>query len=161
MREEVPVPTDPDEDAKAEVQSLKARLAQLEPIDGLRLARGSAEAVENIRSKVAKRRVGCCAEDVLPSTEQDLCCWLDDKQVELRDALDMADRESAAIITGLISRGLAKLASFSVPPICSVEHGLMRRVVARHGLRGVGVGEASTQALCPGCDQEEVLEAVS
>ena len=25
-----------------------------------------------------KRRVGGCAEDVLPSTEQDLACWLDD-----------------------------------------------------------------------------------
>ena len=45
-------------------------------------------AAENIRSKVAKRRVVCCAEDVLSSTEQDLCCWLDDEQEELRDALD-------------------------------------------------------------------------
>ena len=115
MREEVPVPADPDEDASIEVQRLKARLAQLEPIHG-RPPRGSVEAAENIRSKVTKRRVGCCAEDVLPSTEQDLGCWLDDKQAELRDALDMGDTESATTITGLISRGLAKLASFSVPP---------------------------------------------
>ena len=71
MREEVPVPAEPDEDAKVEVQRLKARLAQLESIQG-RPARGSVEAAENIRSKVAKRRVGCCAED--------LSCWLDEKQ---------------------------------------------------------------------------------
>ena len=115
MREEVPVPADPDEDANIEVQRLKARLAQLESIHG-RPSRGSVEAAENIRSKVAKRRVGCCAEDVLPSTEQDLGYWLDDKQAELRDALDMGDTGSATTITGLISRGLAKLASFSVPP---------------------------------------------
>ena len=115
MREEVPVPADPDEDANVEVQRLKARSIQLESIHG-RPPRGSVEAAKNIRSKVAKRRVGCCAEDVLPPTEQDLGCWLDDKQAELRDALDMGDTESAATITGLISRGLAKLASFSVPP---------------------------------------------
>ena len=51
----------------------------------------------------------------MPSTEQDLACWLDDRQTELRDALDMADMESASAITSLITRGLAKMASF-VPP---------------------------------------------
>ena len=55
MREEVPVPADPDEDANVEVQRLKARLVQLESIHG-RPPRGSVEAAENIRSKVAKRR---------------------------------------------------------------------------------------------------------
>ena len=85
--EEVQVPVNPDEDAKAEVQRLKARLVQLESIQG-RPARRSVEAAENIRSKVAKLRVGCCAEDVLPSTEQDLSCWLDEQQGELRDALE-------------------------------------------------------------------------
>ena len=51
----------------------------------------------------------------------------------------MGDTESATTITGLISRGLAKLASYSEPP-SAVEHG---RVVSRNGLRGVRVGEAS------------------
>ena len=129
MMEEVPVPADPDEDANIEVERLKATLVQLESIHG-RPPRGWVEAADNIRSKVGKRPVGCCAEDVLPSTEQDLGCWLDDKQAE--------DTESATTITGLISRGLAKLASFSVPP--SV----------------VWFLDMDTQALCRDCGQEEV-----
>ena len=83
------------EEPKTEVQQLRARVAQLEEIWG-RHVRGSEEAAEHIRTKAAKRRVGGCAEDVLPSTEQDLACWLDDRQTELRDALDMADMESAS-----------------------------------------------------------------
>ena len=103
------------EEPKTEVQQLRARVAQLEEIRG-RHVRGSEEAAEHIRTKAAKRRVGGCAEDVLPSTEQDLACWLDERQTELRDALDMADLESASAITSLITRGLAKMASFVPPP---------------------------------------------
>ena len=58
-------------------------------IDGLPLARGSAEAA--VRRWQDAEWCGC-AEDVLPSTEQDFRCWLDDKQ-EFPDALDMV-RES-------------------------------------------------------------------
>ena len=103
------------EEPKTEVQQLRARVAQLEEIRG-RHVRGSEEVAEHIRTKAAKRRVGGCAEDVLPSTEQDLACWLDERQTELRDALDMADLESASVITSLITRGLAKMASFVPPP---------------------------------------------
>ena len=105
------------EEPKTEVQQLRARVAQLEEIRG-RHVRGSKEAAEHIHTKAAKRRVGGCAEDVLPSTEQDLVCWLDDRQTELRDVLDMA--ESASAITSLITRGLAKMASFVPPPSAMV-----------------------------------------
>ena len=98
------------EEPKTEVQQLRARVAQLEEIRG-RHVRGSEEVAEHIRTKAGKRRVGGCAEDVLPSTEQDLACWLDDRQTQLPDALDMADA-----ITSLITRGLAKMASFVPPP---------------------------------------------
>ena len=84
----------------------RARVAQLEEIRGCHV-RGSEEVAEHIRS---------CVEDVLPSSEQDLACCLDDRQTELRDALDMADMESASAITSLITRGLAKMASFVPPP---------------------------------------------
>ena len=68
------------EEPKFEVQQLRARVAQLEEIRG-RHVRGSEEAAEHIRTKVAKRRVGGCAEDVLPSTEQDLVCgWTTSRQ---------------------------------------------------------------------------------
>ena len=100
------------EEPKTEVQQLRAQLAEI----WSRHVRGSEEAAENIRTKAAKRRAGGCAEDVLPSTEQDLACWPDVRQTELRDALDMADMESASAITSLISRGLAKMASFVPPP---------------------------------------------
>ena len=54
----------------------------------------------------------------------------------------MGDTESAATIPGLISR-TSQVDKFHSAPICSVEHGPMRRVVARYWLRGVQVGEAS------------------
>ena len=99
------------EEPKTEAKQFRARVAQLEEIRS-RHVRGSEEAAENIRTKAAKRRVGGCTEDALPSTKQDLACWLDDRQIELRDALGMADMESASVITSLITRGLAKMASF-------------------------------------------------
>ena len=68
------------EEPKFEVQQLRARVAQLEEIRG-RHVRGSEETAEHIRTKVAKKRVGGCAEDVLPSTEQDLVCgWTTGRQ---------------------------------------------------------------------------------
>ena len=118
MRKEVPLPTDHSEDPGAEVLRLRARLAQLEATS-CRPVRGSVEAAEGIRTKAAKRRAGCCVADVLPSTEQELCSWLDDKQLELRDAMDMSDVESASAITRLITRGLAKMARITPPlPHC-------------------------------------------
>ena len=41
---------------------------------------------------------------------------VDDKQLEFRDAMDMSDEESVSAITGLITRGLARMASFIPPP---------------------------------------------
>ena len=103
--------------------------------------------------------------DVLPSTGQEFLSWLDDKQLELRDAMDMSDVESASAITGLITRGLAKMASFIPPPIHTVEHGGMKRVIARYGLRGTRVGEAShpgpsSSSLSRGFESDLGLEVV-
>ena len=132
MRAEHSVSSESSEDPRSEVQQLQARLAQLEEVRS-RHVQGSEEAAVNIRTKAARRRVGGCAEDVLPSTDKDLACWLDDKQIELRDALDMADLESASAITGLITRVFAKMVSF-VPPLSTLEHGAVRSVViSRHG----------------------------
>ena len=112
MREEVPVPADPDENANVEVPT----------IEGQRFNWSRSTAIHHEgrwkQPKTSVRRwrnvEWGAVQKMLPSTEQDLNCWLDDKQAELRDALDMGDTESAATITGLISRGLVKLANFSV-----------------------------------------------
>ena len=74
------------------MQQLRARVAQLEEIRS-RHARGSEEAAENIRTPVVVQKMFC-------RPEQDLACWMDDRQTEFQDALDMADMESASAITG-------------------------------------------------------------
>ena len=98
----------------SEVVALRARVAELEAC-ARRPPRNSEDAAQNIRAKAAKRRLGTCSEDVVPSTDQQLSEWLDGMNCELRDALDVGDMESAITLSGLISRGAAKKASL-VPP---------------------------------------------
>ena len=97
-----------------EVVALRARVAELEAC-ARRPPRNSEDAAQNIRAEAAKRRLGTCSEDVVPSTDQQLSEWLDGMNCDLRDALDVGDMESATTLSGLISRGAAKKASL-VPP---------------------------------------------
>ena len=135
MREEVPVPADPDEDANVEVQRLKARLVQLESIHG-RPPRGSVEAAENIRSKVAKRR--CVTINGARSQ------LLVGRQTSGTPRCIGHGRHGVRRHNHWIDlKGTRQVGKFLSAPICSVEHGPMRRVVSRYGLRRVRVGEAS------------------
>ena len=60
----------------SEVVALRARVAELEARTS-RPPRNSEEAAENIRAKAAKRHLGTCSEDVVPSRDQQLSEWLD------------------------------------------------------------------------------------
>ena len=91
----------------SEVVALRARVAELEAC-ARRPPRNSEDAAQNIRAKAAKRRLGTCSEDVVPSTDQQLSEWLDGMNCEFGDALDVGDMESAITLSGLISRGAAK-----------------------------------------------------
>ena len=96
-----PLPTDHSEDPR--VDRLRARLGQLEAFP-CRPVRGSVKAAEGIRSKAAKRRAVLRGRYVAVNGAGALCFWLDEKQSELRDAMDMSDMESPSAITGLITR---------------------------------------------------------
>ena len=94
----------------SEVVMLRARVAELEA-RGSRPPRNSEDAAQNIFAKAAKRRLRTCSEHV----EQQLSEWLDGMNCELRDALDVGDMESTITLSGLISRGAAKMESLVFP----------------------------------------------
>ena len=113
------------EEPKTEVQQLRARVAQLEEFRG-RHVRVSEEAAEHIRTMAAQNR----------------------------DALDMADMESASAITSLITRGLAKMASFvpqpSAPTWCREESDRVG-IQGHQGGRGVPPRASQSRKFVGGC----------
>ena len=79
-----------------EVIRLRAKVAQLEAKFP---TRGSEEAHQNLCARAAKRPAGVpCAEDVMPTSEQDIHEWMELKNQELRGALDMGDMESVTCL---------------------------------------------------------------
>ena len=51
---------------------------------------------------------------------QDIHEWMDSKNQEMRDALDVGDMESVSFLTDMISRGAKKVASIQCLPKSSV-----------------------------------------
>ena len=113
-----PVPAEvPMQESNTEVLFLRAKVAQ-ERIP--HPVRGSVDAAESLRSRLTKRKTGNCPEDNLPTNQKDLHSWLEAKQLELRDAVDVHDMESVSLLTGLISIGAAAMNSCLKPS--SVAH---------------------------------------
>ena len=110
----------PMQESSTEVLFLRAKVAQLEAERIPHPVRGSVDAAESLRSRLTKRNTGNCPEDNLPTNQQDLYSWLESKQLELRDALDVHDMESVNLLTGLISRGASAMNSLLQPS--SVAH---------------------------------------
>ena len=116
-----PVPAEvPMQESSTEVLFLRAKVAQLEAERIPHPVRGSIDAAESLRLRLTKRKTGNCPEDNLPTNQQDLHSWLEAKQLELRDALDVHDMESVSLLTGLISRGASAMNSLLQPS--SVAH---------------------------------------
>ena len=65
--------------------------------------RDSVEAAQNVRAKTEKRRAGFM--DDMPTDEQNLRSWLEDKNLEMCDALDMGDTEAISSLGTLIAKG--------------------------------------------------------
>ena len=105
----------PMQESSTEVLFLRAKVAQLEAERIPHPVRGSIDAVESLRLRLTKRNTGNCPEDKLPINQQDLHSWLESKQLELRDVLDVHDMESVSLLTGLISRGAAAMSSYLQP----------------------------------------------
>ena len=111
-----PVPTEaPVQESNAEVLFLRAKVAKLEAERIPHPVRGSVDAAESLRRRLTKRKTGNCPEDNIPTDAQDLHSWLESRQLELRDALDVHDMESVNLLTGLISRGASVLHSLNQP----------------------------------------------
>ena len=129
----------------SEVVALRARVAELEAC-ARRPLQNSEDAAQNIRAKVAKRRLGTCSEDVVPSTDQQLSEWLDGMNCEFLDALDVGDMESAShnVEWSDFERSREK-GEFGSPFHCR-QHGAVRRVTL-WGMRGVRVGRLPTPVL--------------
>ena len=106
-------------------------------------------------TRAAKRHAGRpVEEDVMPEDAQGLSEWLNDRQCDLRDAMEFVDLQSVGHLSRLISEGAVRLQELEGPShvINGVTHGAMSSVDlwtvasardARHGLRGVRVGEAN------------------
>ena len=71
-----------------EIQRLRAEVANYKA--RARPVRDSVEAAQNVRAKAEKRSAGLM--DDMPTNEQ-LKLWLEDKNLEMRDALDVGDAE--------------------------------------------------------------------
>ena len=82
------------QESSTKVLFLRAKVAQLEAQRIPHPVRGSIDAAESLRSRLTKRKTGNCPEDNLPTNQQDLHSWLESKQLELRDALDVHDNQS-------------------------------------------------------------------
>ena len=89
----------PLEESSTEVLFLRAKVAQLEAERIPHPVRGSVCAAESLRSRLTKRKMENCPEDNLPTNQQDLCSWLESRQLDLRDALDVHDMESVSLLT--------------------------------------------------------------
>ena len=110
------VPTEvPMQESNAEVLFLRAKVAKLEAEQIPHPVRGSVDAAESLRKRLTKRKTGNCSEDNIPTDPQNLYSWLESRQLELRDALDVHDMESVNLLTGLISRGASVLHSLNQP----------------------------------------------
>ena len=96
-------------DSGDELVRLRAKVAQLEAsLSTSHPVRGSAGAAEAVRTRAAKRRVGC-DDDTIPNDAQDFDEWIGTKMLELRDANDVGDLESVIHLTSLISQGASRM----------------------------------------------------
>ena len=94
-----------------------------------------------------------------PTDEQNLRSWLEDKNLEMRDALDAGDTEAISLLGPLIAKGADHMRSMSryensdeefrsrsAPggAVCTLLREVRTpRCIARYGHRGTRVGEAA------------------
>ena len=65
--------------------------------------RDSVEAAQIVRAAAEKRRAGLMED--MPTDEQNLRSWLEDTNLEMRDALDAGNTEATSLLGPLIANG--------------------------------------------------------
>ena len=135
--EEVPVPADPDEDANVGVQRLKARgVDRKHPFEGGKTSSGMlCRRCVTINGAGSQSLVG-------RQTSGTPRCFGQGRHGVRRHNhwIDL--------------KGTCQDGKFFRAPICSVQHGPMRRVVSRYGLRGGHWGKRPIQALHRDCGRK-------
>ena len=100
-------------DLEADVQRLRNHLAQME-VAQRNLCRhppqSSSQVADMLRERAAKRRAG--VTESISTDPQDLECWMSDKYLELREAIQFGDQESILSLTDLLHQGEAQNQKF-------------------------------------------------
>ena len=78
---------------EAEVQRLRAQLAEMQAAQPIRPPQSSALSADLLREKASKRRAGFT--ETIPSDPQDVAGWMEDKHMELQDAIEFGDQETS------------------------------------------------------------------
>ena len=63
-----------------------------------------------LRERAAKRRPG--VKESIPTDPQEFECWMSEKYLELRDAIEFGDLESILSLTDLLQQGVAQNQKF-------------------------------------------------
>ena len=74
--------------------------------------RDSVEATMRVRIKAEKRRA--VVMDNIPADEQSLRAWMEEKNLEMRDALDANDAEAIVSLLSVIAQGADQMRAFAV-----------------------------------------------
>ena len=93
---------DPPPEWASEIQRLRTEDARFKARVNQPM-RDSVEAAQIVRAAAEKRRAGLMED--MPTDEQNLRSWLEDKNLEMRDALDAGDTEAISLLGPLIAKG--------------------------------------------------------
>ena len=110
-RPATPGPTPAARDLEAEVQRLRAQLAEIQAAQTpIRPPQSSALSADVLRERASKRRARFT--ETIPSDPQELDRWMVDKHMELWDAIEFGDQESIVAVADLIHTGAAQVKRF-------------------------------------------------
>ena len=97
-----PIVQDPPPEWVSEIHRLRSEVARFKAT-AHRPVRDSVEAAQSVRAKAEKRRAGVM--DNIPTDEQSLRAWMEDKNLEMHDALDAGDAEAISSLGSVIAKG--------------------------------------------------------
>ena len=90
----------------SEIHRLRSEVARFKA-SANRPVRDSVEAATSVRAKAEKRRAGVM--DNIPADQQSLRAWMEEKNLEMRDALDANDVEALVSLGSVIAQGANQL----------------------------------------------------
>ena len=105
-----PAVQEPPPEWVSEIHRLRSEVARFKA-SANRPVRDSVEAAMSVRAKAEKRRAGVM--DNIPADEQSLRAWMEEKNLEMRDALDANDAEAIVSLGSVIAQGADQMRAFA------------------------------------------------